>query len=155
MSTRRALLIGATNYGAGFAPLPAVATDLGLVDRALQARGYEVTVLSQGATESATELINAIEEFCAKCERDNVHVIYFSGHGMLLGNDDCIIPAGADLERVVRRSDLRVPTDLSASLPREHGPRGVPHRCLSFVRASTDDESGSDVGRQQSHQSAG
>ena len=119
MSTRRALLIGASEYGEGFQPLRAVATDLDLVNRALHGRGYEVTVLSQDATQSATGLINAIEEFGAKCERDEVHVIYFSGHGMLLDNEDCIIPAGADLDRVVRRSDLRVPTDLSASLPPE------------------------------------
>jgi hypothetical protein len=121
MSTRRALIIGASEYGEGFAPLPAVATDLELVDRALSACGYEVAALPRSATESATTLINAIETFCARCQRDDVHVIYFSGHGMLLGNEDCIIPAGAALDRVVRRGDLRVPTDLSASLPADHG----------------------------------
>jgi hypothetical protein len=121
MSYRRALLIGASQYGNGFAPLPAVATDLQLVEGALSRCGYEVTRLSEAITRSATELINSIEAFCNRCQRDDVHVIFFSGHGMVLGNEDCIIPAGADLERVIRRSDLRVATDLSASMPAEHG----------------------------------
>lgn len=121
MSHRRALLIGASTYGDGFAPLPAVATDLDVVERALSRCGYEISRIADAATRSATELINAIEAFCARCQRDDVHIVFFSGHGMLLGGEDCIIPAGADLKRVLRRSDMRVATDLSGSLPVDHG----------------------------------
>ena len=116
MNDRRALLIGASDYGEGFAPLPAVTTDLDLVKQTLRSCGYDVAEVPPALTHSATEMIDAIEKFCAKCQRDDVHIIYFSGHGMLLDEGDCIIPAGSAFERVVRRRDLRVPTDLSASL---------------------------------------
>ena len=121
MSSRRALLIGAAQYGDGFAPLPAVATDLEIVDRALTYCGYQVRLLPEAMVRSTTELINAIETFCDQCQRDDIHVIFFSGHGMLLGGEDCIIPAGADYDRVIRRHDLRVATDLSGSMKPDHG----------------------------------
>jgi hypothetical protein len=121
MSSRRTLLIGASDYGAGFEPLPAVATDLHLVTEALLSCGYDASVLPPRETSSATGMIDAIETFCADCGPDDVHIIYYSGHGMLLEEGDCIIPAGSSLERVMRRSDLRVPTDLSANLRPNHG----------------------------------
>jgi hypothetical protein len=121
MSYRRALLIGAADYGEGFLALPAVRNDIEIVRRALDHCGYEITLLPEHATRSATELLDAIEDFCSRCQRDDIHIIYFSGHGMLLGNQDCIIPAAAKLKSVLRRNDLHVPTDLSANLPTEHG----------------------------------
>src|SRR4051794_32106955 len=117
MSFRRALLIGAAEYGDGFVALPAVPNDIEIVRRSLEYCGYDITLLPENAARSATELLNAIENFCARCEREDIHIIYFSGHGMVLGNEDCIIPAGTNLQSVLRRSDLRVPTDLSEILP--------------------------------------
>jgi tetratricopeptide (TPR) repeat protein len=121
MSARRALLIGASVYGKGFASLPAVTSDVDLIDHALGSCGYDVTRVPESTTQSATELLNTIETFCARCQRDDVHIIFFSGHGMLLESEDCLIPAGSEYDRVLRRRDLRVPTDISASLPPEHG----------------------------------
>jgi hypothetical protein len=123
MSNRRALLIGALNYGEGFVPLPAVATDLELVSQALRTCGYDVSFMPPDEAGSATKMIDAIEGFCAKCQPDDVHIIYFSGHGMLLEEGDCIIPAGSDHpDRIRIRRDLRVPTDLSGNLrSAEHG----------------------------------
>jgi hypothetical protein len=121
MSARRALLIGASVYGKGFASLPAVTSDLDLIDHALGRCGYDVTRVPDSTAHSATELLNTIETFCARCQRDDVHIIFFSGHGMLLESEDCLIPAGSEYDRVVRRRDLRVPTDISPSLPPEHG----------------------------------
>ncbi len=123
MAKRRALLIGAADYdGEDFVRLPAVHNDIRLMSGALESCGYEIEILPEEIARSANQTGNAMEDFCSRCEIDDTHIIYFSGHGMILDNRDCLIPAGAKLRSVLARADQRIPTDLTQWFgSRKHG----------------------------------
>ncbi|HEX6100386.1 MAG TPA: caspase family protein [Thermoanaerobaculia bacterium] len=112
MSNRRALLIGAAEYGPGFARLPAVREDVRILGAALQARGYEVDILSDEDTRDTVHLDDRIRDFCASGGPEDIRLVYFSGHGILADDVDWIIPAGTDRNAVVSTAH-RVSTDRS------------------------------------------
>lgn len=121
MSIRRALLIGADQYGADFAQLPAVRTDVQIVSKALERCGYEIKIASSDVVRSPNQLGDLVQEYCDSCGPDDIHVLYFSGHGMILNNCDCVIPAGISLKDALRRSDKSINTDLTQLLGKSHG----------------------------------
>src|SRR5262245_30108301 len=92
MANRKALLIGADQYGEGFAPLPAVRHDVELVDRALRATGYETQIFPEQVIASAMALDSTIRGFCRSAGPDDIRVVYFSGHGLRVEGKDWIIP---------------------------------------------------------------
>jgi tetratricopeptide (TPR) repeat protein len=110
---RKALLIGAENYGdGGFPSLPAVRRDIELMQEALTASGYEATVCNADTVRNAGELDKKICDFCKSGTADDIRLLYFSGHGLLANNSDWIIPAGTSRQDAARPTQ-RVATDLS------------------------------------------
>ena len=116
MSDRKALLIGAEKYGEGFAPLPAVQHDIELMQDALLAAGYQVTICSEQILSDAGKLDKEMRHFCAEGTADDVRLIYFSGHGLFADNFDCIIPAGTSRNDAIASPNQRVTTDLSRAV---------------------------------------
>jgi caspase domain-containing protein len=116
VSGHRALLIGAENYGEGFASLPAVREDVRLLQSALAASGYSVEICPEDVLSNAGALDAAIREFCAAGGPDDVHILYFSGHGLLVDQVDCIVPAEAGRKAATISPNQRVSTDLSRTV---------------------------------------
>lgn len=112
MTTRKALLIGAEKYGKGFMDVPAAPADVELIDKALSSRGFECTCVSAEVAGNPSNLDRTIADFCKRCERDDVHVVYFSGHGIEFEGRDYIVPAGVSRDEAQRNSQL-VRTDYS------------------------------------------
>jgi hypothetical protein len=108
---RRALLIGASRYGNGFIDLPADA-DVALMRQTLLRRNFSVEIADDATTGNATLLDRKIVEFCAS-SASGVSIVYFSGHGMSVDQQDWIIPAGVNREDAVASVNQRVPTDQS------------------------------------------
>jgi hypothetical protein len=115
MSRRKALLIAAEEYGEGFARLPAVREDLRLLSTALEACGYEIETCPDDVTRDAIELDDTIRDFAADGGPDDVRLIYFTGHGVLV-DDDCIVPAATARDAAVASGNHRVSTDLSKTV---------------------------------------
>jgi hypothetical protein len=109
----RALLIGASRYGekTGFIDLPAD-RDVDLMRQTLLKRNFSIEVADEATTRNATLLDQKIAEFCASGD-EGASIVYFSGHGMSIGQQDWIIPAGVRREDAVASANQRVPTDLS------------------------------------------
>lgn len=116
MTNRRALLIGAEDYGEGFAPLPAVREDIKHIRGALEAAGYETELCTEEILKNATKLDENIRNFCANGGPEDVRLIYFTGHGILAGDDDCVVPAGVKRKDAATSSNQRVSTDLSKTV---------------------------------------
>ncbi len=108
---RNALLIGACTYGEGFQDLPEAARDLDLMEAALRLRGFtEITRIedpkdgSQGGGQenavlrSAEELEAAIVEFLKSSKVGDIHLVYWSGHGVSRDGRDWLVPAGKSRE---------------------------------------------------------
>jgi hypothetical protein len=121
MGHRRALFIGAEKYGEGFAPLPAVRNDVTAMSHALKNCGYDIDLVPPEIVASPDSLGDAIRTFCRRCLPDDIHVLYFSGHGMIVENKDCIIPAGVARDDVGLLPTKRIDTDLKRLLPNPHG----------------------------------
>jgi Caspase domain len=109
----RALLIGASGYGGetGFIDLPAD-RDVELMRQTLLKRNFAVEVADEATTRNATLLDQRIAEFCASGD-EGAMIVYFSGHGLSIGQQDWIIPAGVRREDAFASTNQRVPTDLS------------------------------------------
>jgi len=116
----RALLIGASNYGknTGFINLPAD-RDVELMRQTLLKRNFTVEVANEPTTQNATLLDQRIAEFCEGSDT-GVSIVYFSGHGISVGQQDWIIPAGVRREDAVASTNQRVPTDLSNRVAATH-----------------------------------
>jgi ABC-type branched-subunit amino acid transport system substrate-binding protein/uncharacterized metal-binding protein len=83
MAGRFALLVGVSQYGAGFAPLPGSERDLEQMAQVLSnptMGGFEVKRLLNPEPQMLRE---TIEEFFGNRSRDDVLLFYFSGHGAL------------------------------------------------------------------------
>ncbi|MGB6017397.1 MAG: caspase family protein, partial [Nodosilinea sp.] len=78
-----ALLIGVSEYGAGLEPLPAAERDVAALERVLQnpeIGGFDrVEVLVNPAS---YQIQSAIEDLFASCSREDLALLYFSGHGI-------------------------------------------------------------------------
>jgi hypothetical protein len=116
MAHRKALLIGATDYGEGFAPLPAVQQDLALMRDALESCNYEVEIAPTNLATNGSQLDKHVRAFCKGGGPDDVHLIYFSGHGLRTAGMDCIIPGGVSRTDARESPSQRVSTDLSLSV---------------------------------------
>ena len=116
MSSRRAFLIGAEEYGDGFASLPAVRQDIQLISSSLKACGYDVEICPPEFLTNASLLDNAIRSFCSDGGSEDIRILYFTGHGLLLDNVDCIIPAGTPRRAALNSPNQRVSTDLSQTV---------------------------------------
>lgn len=114
----RALLIGASKYGEGFANLPAAEHDVEVMERALKAQNFEdITLVSQEDAKNASVLFLAIKTFCQSVA-DGVGIVYFSGHGMSVGEEDWLLPAGVSRDDAWSPT-MRVSTDFSPFVAEE------------------------------------
>ena len=116
MINRKALLIGVEEYGAGFVSLPSVRTDLALLDAALKAMGYETELCSQEDVVDASKLDKRMRRFCASGGPDDVRLLYFTGHGILVDDVDWVIPAQVTRQDANESPNQRVSTDLSKTV---------------------------------------
>ena len=133
MSARRALLIGAEDYGEGFARLPAVQQDIRLLRSALEASGYKVELCPRDVIANAGMLDDTMRTFCSTGGPEDVYIVYFTGHGLLVDNVDWIVPAETSRKgrRLVR---------IGASPPISAGPlpsRAPDSSCLLSMHAAT------------------
>ena len=108
----RALLIGASKYGAGFTELPAAENDVRLMKETLEARGYAAEIVAPETVENAGKLESAISDFCETVSA-GIGIVYFSGHGLSIDDQEWIIPAGVSRLVASRSATQRVSTDLS------------------------------------------
>ncbi|HYV49819.1 MAG TPA: caspase family protein [Myxococcaceae bacterium] len=113
MASRKALLIGAEEYGAGFPPLPAVKQDIKLMDQALRLRGFEVQPVEKAVASNASNLEQTIRKFVEDAGPGDVRIVYFSGHGLRLDGRDWIVPEGVSRDEALNADAQRVGTDLS------------------------------------------
>src|SRR4051794_713161 len=109
----RALLIGASRYGGETGVLdPPAGRAVGLMRPTPLKRNFKVEIADEAATGNATLLDQRITEFCASGGK-GTSIVYFSGHGMSIGQQDWIIPAGVRRADAVASTNQRVSTDLS------------------------------------------
>ncbi|WYL96064.1 MAG: SUMF1/EgtB/PvdO family nonheme iron enzyme [Gloeotrichia echinulata IR180] len=86
-----ALLIGISEYEPGLTPLPSAVKDVEAMRRVLvnpDMGGFaaeDVTVLKNSQRQ---EIAEAIEELYTKCQKDDLVLFYFSGHGVTVENGD-------------------------------------------------------------------
>jgi hypothetical protein len=75
-----ALLIGVSNYTAGWPRLPGVLQDLEDVEKSLKSHGFEVLILKDP---DSVRLVSGIKDFINRygLEPENRILIYFAGHG--------------------------------------------------------------------------
>ena len=118
---RRALLIGAEHYGAGFDPLPSARHDVALLKEVLTGCGYAVEICDDDTTRSASALDANIRDFLRRCRKDDVYIVYFSGHGVLVGSSDRIVPAGVSREQAMASLTQSVSTDFASALSDDAG----------------------------------
>ncbi|MCX6876524.1 MAG: caspase family protein [Verrucomicrobia bacterium] len=116
MSSHKALLIGAEIYGEGFASLPAVRHDIDLMKSAMETSGYAVELCPPDSLNNASELDALIRAFCSNGGPEDVHILYFTGHGLLADDVDCIIPAKTLRKDATVSPNQRVSTDLSKTI---------------------------------------
>jgi len=91
--TRLALVIG--NGGYASRPLANPANDAGLIARALEAAGFQVTTKID-ADQAAMK--KAVIEFGRQLRAsDSVGVFYYAGHGVQIDGENYLIPVGADI----------------------------------------------------------
>lgn len=79
-ASSHALIIGVSNYTAGWRPLPGVEDDLTAVQAALEEHGFHVVVKKNTTRD---QLIRALDDFVAAYGRKFDHrlLVYFAGHG--------------------------------------------------------------------------
>lgn len=118
MTSRKALLVGAAEYGDGFASLPAVRNDVSLLATALATAGYEVEICTDEVVASAQALEDRLTDFCTSGAADDIRLLYFSGHGLRVDGTDCIVPARTRRQDALDKPTRRVSTDLSAVVAR-------------------------------------
>ncbi len=121
-NTRKALLLGAAKFGAGFSDLPAVNNDIQILKEALMRCGFEVVVASDEAMSNAATMDAAIREFAETGAPRDFRLIYYSGHGVRLAQEDWIIPKGMKRHLAITSPNQRVSTDIGVTV--EHSQTG-------------------------------
>lgn len=116
MPSRRALLVGASAYGEGFHDLNAVVRDLVVVEDALKARHFEVQIVEPNVSANATILDQCIRDFCRNGNSEDIRLVYFTGHGITVDGDDCIVPAKTSRQAAFESPTQRVSTDLTTTV---------------------------------------
>jgi hypothetical protein len=111
---RRALLVGVEQYGQGLEPLPVVNHDLDIMRHALEHCSYEIESDSGVlGPDNLTDLTNRFHEFCENCGEHDIHVIYFSGHGISVNGQDFVVPPGVSRMEAENSDYNRVSTNLN------------------------------------------
>ncbi|MBB5497682.1 formylglycine-generating enzyme required for sulfatase activity [Paraburkholderia sp. MM5384-R2] len=104
-SRRVALVIGNGEYGDATNPIRANAPrDAESIGAALRARGFEVITRTNA---TPPQMRAAIDEFQRRLRTGDIGVFYFAGHGMQVGAQTLLLPAGLDA-----RADIRAPVSL-------------------------------------------
>ncbi|EDZ99316.1 protein of unknown function DUF323 [Burkholderia sp. H160] len=107
-SRRVALVIGNGEYGNAVNPLRSNAPrDAESISEALRARGFEVIARTNATPPQMRE---AIDEFQRRLQTGDIGLFYFAGHGMQIGRQTLLLPAGPDA-----RADSRAPASLLES----------------------------------------
>jgi hypothetical protein len=75
-----ALLVGVSDYRAGWPDLPGVRTDMALVQAALEENGFEVTVVEDPDSQQLRKVFDLFISLYGR-DPDNRLLIYFAGHG--------------------------------------------------------------------------
>lgn len=88
-STRKALLVGASNYILKEKQLPNVVNDIVAMERKLRSMGYAVTV---SMDDSRTEVRRKLEAYSSSLHSGDISLIYFSGHGLEHAGQNYFIP---------------------------------------------------------------
>ena len=88
-STRKALLVGASNYMGNVNPLPNVTNDIIGMERKLRSMGYAVTV---SLDDSRTDVRRKLESYSSSLRSGDISLIYFSGHGLENAGHNYFIP---------------------------------------------------------------
>jgi hypothetical protein len=88
-STRKALLVGASNYIRSENRLPNVVNDIVGMERKLRSMGYAVTV---SMDDSRTEVRRKLEAYSGSLRSGDISLIYFSGHGLEHAGQNYFIP---------------------------------------------------------------
>jgi len=109
--SRRALLIASATGG-----LTGPATDLRLMTEAVTGHDFTVRALS-GKEASRAGILGAYEELIEETEADDAALVYYSGHGGIVCDEDTAARGGR------RYRQFLVPTDIDASSPTDF--RGV------------------------------
>ena len=122
-ASRIALVIGNGAYGPDASKViernaPRDAQALG---KQLRALGFDVVVL---ANATPLQMRRAIGEFRERLRAGDVGLFYFAGHGMRLGGQTLLIPAGLDVRSPA--SPIREGIDLSDVLQAMHTSRNAP-----------------------------
>jgi tetratricopeptide (TPR) repeat protein len=142
MGSRRAFLIGVEQYGHGFDNLPAARRDAVLMNDVLAGCGYQAEVCDERLVGSASALDKAIRDFCRRCGPDDVHILYFSGHGLSIGGVDYIVPGGTSRSDAVESAAQRVSTDVTSVF------EGTTGMVLFIVDACRDPRDAAGAGRE-------
>jgi len=116
VSARRALLIGAEDYGEGFRRLPAVQEDVRLLCSALEGCGYDVELCPEETIANAGRLDEAVRKFCSDGGSEDTRIVYFTGHGLLVDSVDWIVPARTSRKAATVSPTQRISTDLSRTV---------------------------------------
>lgn len=77
-----ALLIGVSEYGPGFSPLPGVAQDLMRLQQVLEQPTGGFAAVRSLLNPDPQAMAEAIEALFSDCDRDDLVLFYFSGHGI-------------------------------------------------------------------------
>ena len=103
-TSNQALLIGVSDYE--LAPLSNPVNDVKAIAQALEAKGWEATVLQNPSLERAREAIKALAQTSSRLGEDASILVYFSGHGFQMGSDSYVLFDGSrgDLQSIVEHS---------------------------------------------------
>jgi len=106
LSTRKALLVGASNYIGNVSQLPNVINDIVGMERKLTSMGYAVTV---SMDDSRTDVRRKLEAYSASLRSGDISLIYFSGHGLENAGHNYFIPRdfGAQVNGPITRQTLQ------------------------------------------------
>jgi formylglycine-generating enzyme required for sulfatase activity len=118
MAGRHALLIGISAYGEGLSPIPSALRDVDAMKQVLldpKLGGIPEERLQVLTNSGRMEMESAIENFYANKDRDDLLLLYFSGHGFR--QDDRQLLLSTSQSRTVSRegrTSVQRPTTLSA-----------------------------------------
>ena len=90
---KKALLIGVSQYEPGFDHLPSAKRDIQAMYRVLispNVGGFEVNYLHNPLKQ---QMAKGLEQFFAECQKDDLALLYFSGHGIKDMNRDLYLAA--------------------------------------------------------------
>ncbi|MEY2801427.1 MAG: hypothetical protein RL513_1012 [Pseudomonadota bacterium] len=105
-STRKALIVGASDYGGRQTRLPNVRNDVTAVYQKLTALGYTVTLSLDDSYDVVKE---KVQNYSLSLKSGDISLLYFSGHGVEQNGHNYFIPRDFDERRTgpITERDLR------------------------------------------------